>query len=262
MNVLYRIGRRAIERLRRVSFYCAVMAAVFKAAARPAFWKQPVRDVLARQILFTGFEAVPFIATIAVMVGLALVLQVQLWLGRLGQSAAVGPLLVAIVVREAGPLLTNMIVIGRSGTAMSSELGSMRAAGEVHTLEAQGIEPFLYLVVPRVIGMALSVFCLCLLFVAAALVSGYLLSLLLNVQPLPPMIFFGQVMGAVQPVDIVNIVGKTLIPGLFTGSICCVHGLSVERSLTEIPQAVTRSLVGSMTALFIVSILISVVSYI
>lgn len=262
MNPIARTGQATIERLRRLCFYSGVVLAVARRAVRPSSWKAPVRDVLARQILFTGFEAVPFIALLAFAAGVVVVLQAQLWLSRLGQSAAIGPLLTAIIVREAGPLLTNMIVIGRSGTAMSSELAGMQVTGEVSVLESQGIDPVHYLLMPRLLGMSVSVFCLCIVFIAVSLVSGYALSMLLNPQPPPPDLFFSQVLGALRPVDVMNVLVKTLVVGLYTGALCCVNGLRVRHSLTEIPQAVTKSLVGSMLALFLISLLVSLVSYV
>lgn len=239
----------------------AVAAAVLRIAVRPRYWPQTVRNVLARQILFTGVEATRFIAMIAFLVGISIVVQVQLALSRLGQSEMLGPILVAVVVRELGPLLTNFVVIGRSGAAIATELGNMQVNGEVHVLDAQGLDPFTYLVLPRVLGVMFSVFCLTIIFIVVALASGFVSGVFLDVNTGSPMLFLGSVMGALTPVDVLTLLAKALIPSLFTGVICCTEGLRVSGAVTEVPQATTRSLVRSVGALFILSALISVLAY-
>ena len=67
----------------------------------------------------------------------------------------------------------SLIVIGRSGTIILVELGTMKTEGQVHALDAQGIDPFLYLVLPRVMALSLSMFCLTITFVAVALVARF-----------------------------------------------------------------------------------------
>ncbi len=257
MNVLGRIGQAWIDKSRSGIYAVAMMAAAVRMACHPRYWTQTVRNVWARQMLFTGVEAIRFVGLIAILMGLSVVVQVQLLLTRVGQSEWLGPILVAVIIRELGPLLTNFVVIGRSGAAITSELASMKVNGEVHVLDAQGLDPFPYLVLPRVMGMMGSIFCLTVVFVVVAFVSGFLSGILMGVNTGTPRLFVNQVMGAVQPMDVLAFLGKTLIPGLLTGTICCQEGLSVEGAVTEVPQATTRGLVRSVRALFIVSALIT-----
>lgn len=239
----------------------AIVWGVIRVAVRGSSWPRTTRNVLARQVLFTGFEAMRFVSLLAVMVGISIVVQTQVWLARVGQTQLLGPILVMVVIREVGPLLINFVVIGRSGTAIATELGNMKIAGEVHLLDAQGLDPFVYLVVPRVIGAAVSVFCLTVLFIMVSFVSGYVSGLLVGANPGPPGRFLNSVFGAVQPTDVFNLLIKTLLPGLTTGAICCLEGMSVSRAVTEVPQATTRALVRSVTALFVISALTSAVTY-
>lgn len=261
MNFVSQTGARAIERAHRLLHLLALVAAVLGVAVRPRKWRLTVRDVLARQILFTGVDATRFVATIAFMVGVSVVVQAQMWLGKVGQTGLLGPLLITVIVRELGPLLTNFVVIGRSGTAIATELGSMRVNGEIRVLDAQGLDPFQYLVVPRVLGMAISVFCLSVIFVVVSLVSGYLVGLAVGATSMDPLSFNDTVLAGVSQADVWNFLIKSLVPGLLTGGICCTEGLSVNSSITEVPQAATRAVVRSITALFLTSALVSVVTY-
>jgi len=237
------------------------MAATVRLGLTPRYWTPPVRDVFARQIYFTGVEAVPFVSTVALMAGMAIVVQAQFWLNKVGQSALVGPLLVAVVIRELGPLLTNFIVIGRSGTAIASELASMRVNHEVKVLDSQGLDPFVYLVLPRVLGIMVSVFCLTIVFIALSFVSGFLCGAMLGLTRNAPDVFIRAVFGAITPADVLNLLAKTILPGLLTGAICCSEGMSVQGAVTEVPQATGRAVAKSVGGVFAVSAIVSILTY-
>ena len=257
MNILVLPGRYFLARWRFLRYLAAVTVTVVAVCFKRGTFRTTVRNVLARQVLFTGFEAIGF----AFLVGIAVVVQAQVWLVRAGQAALLGPILVMVIVREIGPLLVNFVVIGRSGTAIATELGNMNVSGEVRLLDSLGLDPLIYLVVPRVLGVMISVFCLTILFITVSFGSGYLSGVLLGASTASWQFFARSVFGAIQPEDIFNLLAKTLIPGLLTGVICSVEGLGVSRAITEVPQAATRAVVRSVTALFLTSVIISVFTY-
>ncbi|NQV33561.1 MAG: ABC transporter permease [Phycisphaeraceae bacterium] len=261
MSFVRTLGRQTVHMMQREQHVTGVAATVVATACRTNCWSRPIRHVLARQILFTGVDAVRFVGMMALPVGLSVVLQTQVWLSRFGQSALIGPLLVAVIVREAAPLLVNFVVIGRSGTAIASELSTMRVAGEIRLLDGMGLDPLIYLVMPRVIGVAVSVFCLTILFIALSFVSGYVGGLVLGLEVGAPSVFVRSVFAAIQPADVLNVLAKTFIPGLLTGTICCIEGMSVRGAMTEVPQAATRGVMRSAAAMFIVLALVSMLTY-
>ena len=110
-------------------------------------------------------------------------------------------------------------------------------------------------------AMALAVLCLTIWFVLISFVSGYLCGVLAGVGAGDPMVFLDSVLKGLQPADILNLLFKTLISGLVTGMICVMEGLSVKPAVTEVPQAATRAVVASIGALFVVSAIISVITY-
>jgi len=246
---------------RAIAQLFAVAWTVLLLAVRPRYWPRTVRAVFARQILFTGVEALKFVALVAFITGIAVVVQAQLWLGKTGQTALLGPILVMVIIREVAPLLVNFIVIGRSGTAIATELANMKIAGETHILEAQGLDTLVYLAMPRVLGMAISVFCLTIAFIAVSFASGYVCGLLIGVGVSDPFLFMDSILKDVHLPDAFNLLAKTLIPGVLTSVICVLEGLNVRRAITEVPQAATRAVVRSIAALFIVSVIISILTY-
>ena len=261
MSSIGRLGERVTDSARSVSHVLSVAGAVVWAACQPKYWPGTVRNVLARQVLFTGVDATRFISLTGVICGISVVMQAQLWLVKFGQSRMLGPILVALVVRELGPLLTCLIVLGRSGTAVASEMASMRVSHQIQLLDSQGVDPFIYLVLPRAIGLAVSVFCLTLIFIAVSLVSGFITSVLAGVGNAGPMFFFQNIAQALQPVDILVILAQTVVPGILMGVICCEAGLSVKRDLAEIPRATTMGQVRSLMAVFITFLVVSVMVY-
>jgi phospholipid/cholesterol/gamma-HCH transport system permease protein len=136
----------------------------------------------------------------------------------------------------------------------------MKTAGEVRALDAQGIDPFDYLVVPRVLGMMVSTFALTIAFILVSLGSGYACARLAGVRVGGPLDFADNITRAIGPADLFNVVAKGTFPALIWGGICCVEGLSVE-SPGEIPRAASRSLQRSVVALFVIFAAISVLTY-
>jgi phospholipid/cholesterol/gamma-HCH transport system permease protein len=138
----------------------------------------------------------------------------------------------------------------------------MKMSGEVRALDSQGFDPFIYLVMTRVLSLTISVFCLALLFVVVSFTSGYLFSLLLSPAIADPGTFIHSILFSLNPVDVINFFAKSIIPALFTGAICCAEGLRVEASYAEVPGATKRALSRSVRALFGISALVTLLTYV
>lgn len=261
-SFLRRIGREAIEWYCRVRHLTAVVCGTVLLCFRPhCIGRRTVIEQAVRQIIYTAVDAVGLIILIAIIAGMSIVVQAQVILKNLGQLEMLGSVLVLIIVREIGPLLVNFIVIGRSGTAIATELASMRVRREVDLLDAQGIDPMIYLVVPRSIAVVTAVFSLTLIFAAVSLASGYIFGFLIGVTPGQPMLFINDVFSSVSGLDILNLLLKTIVPGLTTSAICCMEGLTVKGLVTEVPQAAMKGVVRSIAALLLISGIISVITY-
>ena len=249
------VGQRRL--VRSPQFVTAVIWAALSLILRSSTWRPSVRNVLVRQIFFTGLGALPVIAVAGLTVGISVVAQAGVWLDRVDQSALFGPMVTTVVIQNLAPLLVNFFIIGRSGTAITTELANMLVNGEIKVLDSQGVDPFLYLVVPRVIGMAISVLCLTIVFIAVALLGGWLFGLILDIHALRNTPFTEAILLSIEPLEMLSLLAKILIPSLVTGAVCCVWGLSIQPVITAVPQAGTQAVVQSMGALFIISVLIS-----
>jgi len=239
----------------------AVIGTVFCVCAQPRHWVRTVGKAFARQVLAIGVEPLWFVSVVAVFVGILVVVQLSFWVGEAGQSQLLGPLLVAVVARELGPVLINLVVIVRSGSAMTTELGVLKINGEVHALEAQGCDPFSHLVLPRVLGMAMATFFLTVVFILVAFASGFLFAAWLGKGSRDLLLFADTVSAAVHPKDVFNILAKSSLPALFASASCCIGGLGVGGSVAEIPQATQRALTRSVAGLFVISAVVSLLTY-
>ncbi len=256
-----RIGETVWSQLGELQHATAVVGTALLASMLPRNWVHARRTAFARQVLAIGVGPLWFVAAVAVFVGISVVVHLSFWVGEAGQSQMLGPLLVVVVARELGPVLINLVVIVRSGSAMTTELGVLKINGQVRALETQGGDPFLQLVLPRVLGMAVSTFFLTIVFIFIALASGFLFAAWTGQGSRDPLLFVDTVSRAVQPKDVLNILAKSILPALFASASCCIGGLGVSGSVTEIPRATQRALTRCVAGLFVVSVVVSLLTY-
>ena len=193
-----------------------------------------------QEITRAGVALVPMFIFVALALGFVVVGQTVSALARVGQTAYLGSTMVIVIVRELGPLLTAMLVLARVGTANVIELGTARALGEVEALEALGIDPVHYLIVPRVIGMALGIFSLTIYLIIGALASGYLFAFLQDV-PLTPGDYYRQIAEALSWLDFALLALKTLAFGFFIAIVTCYHGLAQPLRLEDVSRVAVRA---------------------
>lgn len=214
----------------------------------------PVLSVYLRQVYFTGLEAFKIILVTALLIGTVVITQIVSIAGG-GSETLTGRVIVWIVVRELAPLLTAIIVVARSGTAIAAELAQMKIAGEVDYLETLGIPASVYLIMPRIFGVASAVLLLTIYFEIAAVLGGFLVASLGWHVPLEQ---YAQGVFSVLTLSELSLsLGKSVVFGLFIAAICCRQGMKVGRSVTHIPQAATKAVMQSLFLLFIIDGVVS-----
>lgn len=212
--------------------------------------------VLVMQVRFTAVDAMPIIAGLALLIGGLVIAQAHAQAVRFGVSEALGGLLATVIVRELGPLFAAIIVVARSGTAIASELATARVMGEVTALEALGVDPVQYMVIPRLVGCAISVALLAVYFDALAIFSGLLVTSWL--AGLSPADYLESLRLGMSMWDIGLVTLKGATFGLVTATVCCWSGLRAARNPAAIPQSVTRGVVTAMVLVFMISAAFSV----
>lgn len=244
--------------------YLAALATLSTQAVIDAFTRtqQGRREsfrVIGRQILFTGVDALPVTSVIALLLGLLVITQAGTQLPKLGAGGLVGNIIVLAVVRELGPLLTAFVVIGRSGTAIATELGTMSVNREVMALRLMGIPVSRFVVMPRMMGMIISMICLTLYFDVVAILGGFLVA---NVSlSVPFYAFVDGIIHALSFTDVLLTAVKGLVFGAAVAAVCCHHGLSVQSSFTEVPQQTTKAMINALVLCLLLDVCITVPVY-
>lgn len=230
---------------------------VISLISSPSLGNPAIRAVLMKQLYFTGFEAVKIILMVALIVGTVIVSQVVGLVGG-GNGSLTGKVLVWVVFLELAPLLTAMIVIARSGTAIAAELGAMKINGEIAVLERLGIPAERYLLLPRMVGVCLSVMFLTIYFVLTAFAGGFLIVSVGHHIPYDQ--FIQGIVASLGLREVAVLASKGCAFGLIIPLICCNAGMSVGTSATEIPQAATRAVIASLFSVFVLDGMITYLS--
>ena len=223
----------------------------------PRAGRRVVLRVLFKQVWFTAVQAIPVVVVLASILSFLLISQAIRELGRLGATELIGRLVVVAIVRELGPLVTALIVTGRSGTAIAAELATNKVMGEVRSLEGMGIDPAHYLVLPRFGGAIVSMFGLIIVFDLVAVMAGLVAATLNNMTSAT---YFDIVLASLTFQDVWLTLAKGLMFGIIVGVLPSFHGLSVRRAATEVPVAASRAVVASIIAIFLTSGLFVAVS--
>ncbi len=223
------------------------------------FGKRPAFRVLTLQILFTGVEALAIVAVLSLSLGAVIIIQGLSLLPQFGQAELTYTVLVVVITRELGPILTAFIVAARSGTAVATELGTMVVNREIEAYIATGVNPIAYLVVPRVIGVTVSVILLNVYFNVFGLAGAFFAS-----RPTAGVALWEYVaqLGAVLQVrDLLGSALRSAVFGVIIALVSCHHGLLVEQASTEIPQQAIRAVSRCFVLLIVVNAGLTLVYY-
>ncbi len=221
-----------------------------------------VRPRMLQEIFRSGVALLPMFLFVALALGFLVVGQTVSALAKVGATGYLGSTMVIVIVRELGPLLAATLVLTRVGTANVIELGTARALGEVEALEALGIDPVHYLILPRVVGMALGIFGLTVYLILGALVSGYLFAFMQDVA-LTPRDYLKQIAEALDWLDFALLALKTVSFGFFIAIVTCYHGLAQPLRLEDVSRVAVRAVTQGILvcvlvdALFIVLYLVT-----
>lgn len=218
----------------------------------------PVAEELVRQIYFTGATATGGIVLRGAFIG-TLIIAYVIEVLNADASLAVR-LLLLVVLREVGPLIAAVLVIQRSGTAVATDLALRELAGEIASLRRLRIDPWDYLVVPRVVGMAVSNAALTLYVQLIAVGGGMVLaSLIINV-PFEELVSHFFLLAS--PLDFVYSLIKSLLFGAAIAVLACYHGLNPPgRSINAVPQAAIRAVTEALLLVMLLNVVFAYLVY-
>ncbi len=258
LNFVERTGKNTITSVQNFFYAMGYFYRILRDSLFYLRHKQS-RRVLTFQILFTGIEALPVIAILSVGLGAIIIIQGLTVLPQFGQGQLVYTILITVITRELGPILTAFIVAARSGTAISTELGNMVVSHEIEAYVADGIDPISYLVVPRFLGVTFSLVLLNLYFNIFGLLGSFVITALVTEIFLQDYLF--NLLNAISLADILVSVVKSAVAGMVISVVATYYGFKVEQSSTEVPVMAIKSVGRSFVLIIITNAVITVVYY-
>jgi phospholipid/cholesterol/gamma-HCH transport system permease protein len=216
--------------------------------------------ILIMQILFTFVHALGISTLLALAIGAAVNIIGVPYLTMINQQQLIYTLLIIIITRELGPLLTAFIVIARSATAIATEIAGMVISHEVEAYISVGVDPIEHLAVPRFLGVTFSLVLLNIYFSVFGLAGSYIVTQFFSSTSME--YYFSSLLLHLNIYDVLLSVIKSIAFGTIISIGAVIHGFSVERASTEVPIAGLRAVSGSFALCIVVNVIISVLYYI
>ncbi len=212
-----------------------------------------------KQMTLIGVGSLLICCMVMFFIGLVLAMQTAETLKKIGGLSLVGGLVAAAVMREIGPMLTAIVLAGRSGAAITAELGTMRVSEEVDALETMGLNPVHFLIVPRVLGMMFMGPCLTIVGVFVAMFGGYLIGVFnLGIEPA---IYWRKSFDMLALKDIYSGMIKSVVFAGLVSNIACYFGLTVEGGAEGVGLSTTQSVVTSIVMIIASDCLLTAIFY-
>ncbi len=207
------------------------------------------------QMIFTGIDALPPIILLSLASGISITSMLLKNVQVFGSTADIVNILTEVVALELGSLLTAVILVGRSGSAIAVDLGNMKLNREIEGLELLGININHLFITPRLLGTTLSHLMLAVFFSSLSVVSAIVFNA--TFYSASYWKYLGEIPLAFDPTALLLFVLKNLLFGLVIGVTACYHALQVENSVTEIPQQTQRAVINSLSMIFLLDGLIA-----
>ena len=259
-GLLGHIGRWSLGVLEEALRVAVLMVETFRWILIEPFRGKGLRwRATVENIVEFGVRSLPIVGMICFLIGVIIALQSSYSLERFGANRYIADLVTVAALRELAPLMTAILITGRSGSAITAEIGTMKVNEEVDALEVMGINPIKYLVAPKFLAMLVSVPCVTVLAMLIMVAGGLVAAV--YVVGVPAFIYVDQSLGALY--------GKDLLTGLvksvfFALAICWVgvyRGFQVEGGAEGVGRQTTSSVVTAIFLIILIDLLFTVLFY-
>ncbi|HEX8114487.1 MAG TPA: ABC transporter permease, partial [Kofleriaceae bacterium] len=235
-----------------VAFLGELIAAVAAAVRRPA--KVSWHD-LPGLIVQAGTDGIPIVLVLNFLIGFVMAYQAARQLALFGANIYAADLVGLSVPRELAPLMTAIIIVGRSGAAYAAELGTMRVSDEIDALRTMGFAPVPYLVVPRVLALVVVAPVLTLLGDVVGVIGGIIVGQAsLDITPAG---FLAELRTAVEASDVWTGLCKSMAFGAAIGLIGCQHGLAARGAASGVGRGTTSTVVSCLFSIVVIDTLLT-----
>lgn len=238
-----------------VSFIGELACALVAAARHPGKVRWADALVVAEN---AGVNALPIVALISFLIGLIMAFQSAIPMRQFGAEIYVADLVALSMLRELGPLMTAIILAGRSGSAFAAELGTMKVNEEIDALTTMGLDPVRFLVVTRVLAAVAMTPLLTMFSNVMGLVGGGVVFLSFD---FPLVTYMNQVRAALVMSDLLGGLVKSFVFGILVAGIGCLRGLQTKSGASAVGLSTTRAVVSGIVLIVVADGIFSVVFF-
>lgn len=205
-----------------------------------------------------GIAALPIVGLVSFLIGVILSFQAAIGMEQFGAVSFVGPLAALGIVREMGPLITAILLAGRSSAAFAAEIGTMTVNSEIDALVTGGLSPVRFLVVPRVLA---GILVMPILTLYADIVSIFASMLTMQIYGIPFINFYNGMLAAVGIEDILSGLLKATLFGVVISAVGCLRGMQTGTGAAAVGISATRAVVSSIVMIVLVDGIFAYISY-
>ena len=217
--------------------------------------RAPWRDI-SGHLYSMGATAMPITALVGFLIGVVLAYLMSLQLRQFGAESFIVNILGVSLIRELGPMLAAILVAGRSGSAITAQIGVMRVTEELDAMRVMGIPHGFRLVLPRAVALALAMPLIAVWTTLAALAGGMLAADI--AMDVSPAYFMQALPGAVEAANLTLALSKSVVFGLLIALVGCHWGLRVKPNTQSLGAGTTASVVTSITVVIVVDALFAI----
>lgn len=203
-----------------------------------------------QQLRNIGVGSLFVISLIGAFTGAVLAVQGEYTLAKFGATAFTGPAVALSLIRELGPVLTALMVIGRAGSAITAEIGIMKITEQIDALKSMAVDPFHYLFAPRIVAGVIAVPLLTALFIVVGIVGGYMVSV--GLLGLSSGTFMSQMISAVSITDVQSGIVKSVVFGLIFSWVACFKGYHCGFGAVGVNRATTQAVVIASVSVLVI----------
>lgn len=253
-----RVGATIIEYASAGRDFVALIADVFHQGAQVLVRRKKLpAGALLHQVSTMGVDAIGIIGLLGMLLGTTLAFQALVLLQRFGAGVFAADMIGVSMVREFGPLMTAVILTGRTGAAIAAELGTMRVRSELDALDAMGVSPTRFLMLPRLLALTVVQPALTMMCIFLGIGGGLLVMLL--VMHLPPSVYWEHVVSRVNLEDWALGMGKSVVFAWIIGFTGCHFGMRTSGDATGVGEATTRTVVVGVFLVIMVDAVVATV---
>lgn len=255
-----RLGQRGYALLGHLSEGLFLISNIFYWAIVSFFNKRLRRQgEVIRQSLQIGLNALPIIGLIAFLIGFILALQSAVQLRQFGANIYVADLVAVAMVSEMGPLITAIMVAGRSGSSIAAEIATMKVSEELDALQVMGIDPLPYLMVPKFYALLLTLPLLTVLANVIGILGGMIIGVTyLNIEIIP---FYHEVISVLRYKDIMIFLVKSITFSAIILFTAAYFGLKAEGGAEEVGRVTTSAVVASIFWVIVADSILGLIFY-